>query len=241
MEFTVKCPDCGKELKVTVEDKEVEKTEIIRKTSTPITWKEISEKIKAGKAKEFLSVGDIIPIKMKDGQTVNAVVADTELFTNVKEGDSPRVAFVIEDCLAERHSMNKMCVNKGGWRNSEMRKYLNTKIYNLLPDDPKEVIAERTIIQNIDGKKLSSTDKLWLLSATEVGHDYETDEGENRFSLFKDERSRVKQVNGETTWCWLRSPSATYDNAFCSVGASGEVGCWYYANNEYGVAFGFLV
>ena len=241
MEFTVKCPDCGKELKVTVEDKEVEKTEIIRKTSTPITWKEISEKIKAGKAKEFLSVGDIIPIKMKDGQTVNAVVAETETYTCVKDGDSPRVVFVIEDCLSERHAMNKTYTNKGGWRDSEMRKYLNTKIYNLLPDDLKEVIAERTIIQNINSEKLSSTDKLWLLSMTEVGRDYETDEGENRFSLFKDERSRVKQVNGETAWYWLRSPGATSDAAFCNVGTSGEVEYWHDAGGECGVAFGFLV
>lgn len=234
MEISIKCPDCGKTLKVTVVAEETPKTEIIRRLSTPTTWDEISEKIKAGKAREFLSVGDVVPFTMKDGQTANAVVAEIDPY-----GEN-EVAFVIEDCLDESHVMNEEYTNAGGWRDCDMRKYLNSEIYDLLPDDLKAVITDRTITQEKDGEELTSTDKLWLLSLTEVGEDCETDKGDVRFSLFKDERSRVKQQSGETVWYWLRSPLASSSTAFCDVGNGGGA----YASNanrSFGVAFGFLI
>lgn len=235
MEVTIKCPDCGKTLKVTVVAEETPQTEIIRRVSAPTTWEEISEKIKTGKAREFLSVGDVVPFTMKDGQTVNAVVAEIDPY-----GEN-EVAFVIEDCLDERHVMNEEYTNAGGWRDCEMREYLNSTVLALLPDDLKAVIADRTITQEKDGEVLTSTDKLWLLSLTEVGEDYETDKGDVHFSLFKDERSRVKQQDGETVWYWLRSPYAAGSAYFCSVGANGGAGNTSGANFSSGVAFGFLI
>lgn len=234
MEISIKCPDCGKTLKVTVVAEETPQTEIIRRVSTPTTWDEIAGKIKAGKAREFLSVGDVVPFTMKDGQTVNAVVAEINPY-----GDN-EVAFVIEECLDERHVMNKEYTNAGGWRDCDMRKYLNGEILDLLPDDLKAVIADRTITQEKDGKELTSTDKLWLLSLTEVGEDYENAKGDVHFSLFKDKRSRVKQQDGETIWYWLRSPDAASSAAFCFVATSGTSGNTS-ANYYNGVAFGFLV
>ena len=236
MEISIKCPDCGKTLKVTVVAEETPQTEIIRRVSTPTTWDEIAGKIKAGKASEFLSVGDIVPFTMKDGQTVNAVVAEIDPY-----GDN-EVAFVIEECLDESHVMNEEYTNAGGWRDCDMRKYLNGEILDLLPDDLKAVIADRTITQEKDGEELTSTDKLWLLSLTEVGEDYETDKGDVHFSLFKDERSRVKQQSGETVWYWLRSPNAANSTNFCGVNATGTANNGNAdANSSTGVAFGFLI
>ena len=235
MELTINCPDCGKTLKVTVVAEDAPRTEIIRKVATPTTWQEIAEKIKSGKAREFLSVGDIVPFEMKDGQKVNAVVAEIDPY-----GEN-EVAFVIEDCISNRHSINKSGSNTGGWRDCEMRKYLNTTIYDLLPDDLKEVIAERTIKQTENDEDLISKDKLWLLSCNEVGLEYDTtDKDDVHFSLFKDERSRIKQQDGETTWYWLRSPNPDYSISFWCVYTSGD---GYYINvgNSYGVAWGFLV
>lgn len=235
MELTIKCPDCGKTLKVTVTAEDTPKTEIIRQVSTPTTWDEITEKIRAGKAREFLSVGDTVPFTMKDGQTVNAVVAEIDPY-----GEN-EVAFVIEDCLAESHVMNEEYTNAGGWRDSDMRKYLNDDVYNLLPDELKAVISDREIKQIKDGEELTSTDKLWLLSLTEVAEEYETDKDDVHFSLFKDERSRVKQQDGETAWYWLRSPLASNSTSFCGVSNFGGAYNSYAASNSNGVAFGFLV
>lgn len=195
MEGTIKCPGCGKTLKVTVVAEETPQTEINRRVSVPTTWEEISEKIKTGKARDFLSVGDIVPFTMKDGQTVNAVVAEIDPY-----GEN-EVAFVIEDCLDESHVMNEEHTNAGGWRDCDMRKYLNNEIYNLLPDGLKTVITDRTIKQEKDGEEITATDKLWLLSRTEVSDYYKTDKGDVHFSLFKDARSRIKQL-GDCSVCY---------------------------------------
>lgn len=233
MELTIKCPDCRKTLKVTVTAEDTPKTEIIRQVSTPTTWDEITEKIRAGKAREFLSIGDTVPFTMKDGQTVRVVVAEIDPY-----GEN-EVAFVIEDCLTESHVMNEEYTNAGGWRDSDMRKYLNKDVFDLLPDELKAVIADREIKQIKDGEELTSTDKLWLLSLTEVAEEYETDKDDVHFSLFKDERSRVKHQDGETAWYWLRSPGASSSSNFCYVGNGGSASD--YTAASYGVAFGFLV
>lgn len=235
MEITIKCPDCGKSLKVTVVSEDNPQTEIIRRVSKPVTWAEISEQIKQGKARELLSVGDVVPFIMKDGQHVNAVVAEIDPY---RENE---VAFVIEDCLRDLHYMNEKCTNKGGWLDSDMRKYLNNTIFNLLQEDLKSVIADRTIRQVKDGRELVSTDKLWLLSSTEIGYDYSTDKNDVHFSLFTDERSRVKQVDGETQWYWLRSQLATGSTGFCIISGIGGSDTSANASTAYGVAFGFLI
>jgi hypothetical protein len=137
--------------------------------------------------------------------------------------------------------MNEDCTNEGGWSNSAMREYLNVDIYNLLPDDLKDIIKERKISQIQDGEEYTSIDKLWLLSRTEVfGGDYDTDSNDVHFPLFCDERSRVKQVDSETYWYWLRSPIASSSTSFCIVyngGGANNSGASYSG----GVAFGFLI
>lgn len=206
--------------------------EIIKRTATPITWKEVKELVEKGQHKAFFEVGDVIPVELKDGQNVRFVVA--ELFDD-------SIAFVTEDCLKDRYFMNERWTNKGGWRDSAMRKYLNSEIYDLLPDELKAVITDRTIKQEQGGEELVSTDKLWLLSRTELtGSHYSADKEDVHFSLFKDERSRVKQVDGETWWYWLRSPLASNSTNFCYV-SSGGVASNGNASSSDGVAFGFLI
>lgn len=183
---------------------------------------------------QFLFVGDEISFKLKDGTPVTFVVAH---FNPYGEG----VALVLKDCLPDRHAMNDSWTNAGGWRDSEMRKYLNSEIYELLPDDVKAAIKERTIIQKHKGKTYESKDKLWLLSRTELEGEYSTDVDDVHFDLFKDERSRVKQIDDETWWYWTRSPVAGGSGYFVYVYTGGSSTGNGSANNSNGVAFGFLI
>lgn len=234
MELTVKCPDCGKTLKVTVTTENEPQTEIIRKISTPTTWGEIATLIRAGKARKFLSIGDAVPFTMKDGQTVKAIV------TEINPYNENEVAFVIEDCLTKNHIMNEKRTNTGGWRYSDMRKYLNKDVFNLLPNELKAVIADREIKQIENGEELISTDKLWLLSLAEIAEDgYKVDKDDVHFSLFKDERSRVKQQDGKTAWYWLRSPNTSTTSFRVITGSGNAISSS--VSNLNGVAFGFLI
>ena len=227
MQVSIKCPDCGKTLKVTVTTEETKKMKMIKQVLKETTWSEIAEQIKSGKVKEFLSVEDKIPFELKNGQKVCAVVAAVDHY------NKNEVIFTFEDCIA-RHSMNENNTNIGGWKDCKMREYLNNDIYDLLPDDLKEIIKERKIIQRIKDKEYISTDKLWLPSCTELGYKYSVDVDDVQFPLFKDEKSRIKQIDGETVWWWERSPIANNSNYFYIVYYNGY-SYNYYANYSNGV------
>lgn len=229
MEIKIKCPDCGKMLKVTVETEKAPKVQLARKETYETTWEDVVSH------KESLSVGDEIMCQLKNGEVVYAVVAAINPY-----GDN-EVAFVFKDCIGEDAEMNDECTNKGGWRDSKMRGYVNGEIYDLLPDDLKAIIKPRTIKQKMDGEELMSEDKLWLLSYTELfGGDYSVDEGDVHFPLFDTEGSRVKMNDEGVTWCyWTRTPSANSTTIFRYVYSDGSY-INYTAGNSYGVALGFL-
>ena len=189
------------------------------------TWKDIAEACKTGKAAETLNVGDIISIVLKNDENMRIAVAGINTYAENE------VVFAFKDILSEEHYMNKHCTNEGGYEASDMAAYLDTEIFNLLPDDLQEVIKERR------------GHKLWLFSRREVfGEDgrYICPEEDVFLPYYKDAENRVKTRDGETDWWWLASPGAAITTIFAFVNFSGHsVGN--YANNSFGVAPGFCI
>lgn len=211
----------------------------IRKTITSeIEWNTIKKAQADGKLQELLQVGDELDITLKTGEelTVQAV------------GTTERgLIFLLKDCMKGEHGMNKRMTNKGGWRDSEMRLWLNETIIHMLPDELREMIVPRRIVQTMDGERLESEDKLWLPSFTEMfgkegAEDWApADTDETQLELFSTERSRVKERPGNGTWWyWLRSPHGSNSAAFCIVVSSGTASCGV-ASRARGVAFGFCL
>lgn len=166
----------------------------IRKTITSeIEWNTIKKAQADGKLQELLQVGDELDITLKTGEelTVQAV------------GTTERgLIFLLKDCMKDEHGMNKRMTSKGGWRDSEMRLWLNETIIRMLPDEMREMIVPRRIVQTMDGERLESEDKLWLPSFTEMfgkegAEDWApADTDETQLELFSTERSRVKERPG---------------------------------------------
>lgn len=166
----------------------------IRKTITSeIEWNTIKKAQADGKLQELLQVGDELDITLKTGEelTVQAV------------GTTERgLIFLLKDCMKDEHGMNKRMTNKGGWRDSEMRLWLNETIIHMLPDELREMIVPRRIVQTMDGERLESEDKLWLPSFTEMfgkegAEDWApADTDETQLELLSTERSRVKERPG---------------------------------------------
>ena len=227
MEISIKCPDCGKTLKVIITD-EANKIKNIKSFTKETNWSEIAKQIKSGKAKENFAIGDKIPFTLKNGSNVCAVVAAIEPY------NKNEVIFCFDDCIS-RYNMNEHSINKGGWRDCEMRKYLNTEIYDLLPDELKSVISYRTIVQSIDDDAYISVDKLWLPSKTELGGESNVDIDDVKFPLFNDEKSRVKQIDGEPVCWWERSPYLSHSTTFWIINHSGGYYTVASAPNTYGV------
>lgn len=210
----------------------------IRKTTTAeIDWNAIKKAQADGKLQELLQLGDELDITLKTGEELTVQVADTK----------EHMKLVLKDCMKDERSMNKKPTNKGGWRDSDMRLWLNETIFHMLPDELQEIIVPRHIVQTVDGETLKSEDKLWLPSFTEMlGEETAkgwapADTGETRMELFATERSRVKEMPGKGTWWyWLRSPRGSSSTDFCIVISDGYAD-YYNASNSRGVAFGFCL
>lgn len=202
--------------------------------SIECTWDDLKTAITEGTDKELIHSGDTIPVELKNGEKV--------LF-DVARDESGKVFFVLHDCLDDERSMNSRNTNKGGWRDSVMRKYLNKTIYSLLPDDLQAAIAPTKIVQTIEGEQVETEDKLFLLSYTQVfGKSRYFDEPEDtQLDIFKTERGRVKEcADHGTWWWWLRSPASSASTTFMHVGNGGGSGS-NFAGNSFGVAFGFCL
>lgn len=211
----------------------------IRKTITSeIEWNTIKKAQADGKLQELLQVGDELDITLKTGEALTAQAAGT-----TENG----LRFVLKDCMKDMRRMNKRMTNKGGWRDCEMRLWLNETIFHMLPDELQEIIVPRHIVQTVDGETLESEDKLWLPSFTEMfgkenAEDWApADTDETQLELFATERSRVKEVLGNGTWWyWLRSPYGSISAIFCYVNSCGGANCDG-AGCAFGVAFGFCL
>lgn len=191
-----------------------------------ITWKDIAEACKTGKAAETLNVGDIISIVLKNGENMRIAVAGINTYTENE------VVFAFKDILSKEAPMNEEYTNEGGYEASGMAAYLDTEIFGLLPDDLQEVIKERC------------GHKLWLFSRREVfGEDgrYICPDEDVQLPYYKDLENRVKTRNGDTDWWWLASPSAAHTVNFAYVTSYGHSNGHYHAFYSLGVAPGFCI
>ena len=206
---------------------------ITRRFSSRSKWGEVAKILAAGND-GYLSVGDVITDKLKNGEEFSVeVVALNPYAQNT-------AAFVFKD-LPERYMMNDVATNRGGWKDSKMRRHLREELFALLPDDLQAVIKERTIKQKLNGVVVTTLDKLWLLSRTEVfGGTYEPDVDDVQFEWFKKRAHRIKFFAEELWSWWLRSPAGGSSNYFTGVGNGGGSNTGG-AGGNYGVAPGFII
>lgn len=204
---------------------------ITRKTESPISWAEIGEAVKAGRAAEILSVGDEIAETLTTGEQVVIVVAGIDIYAK------NQVIFSLKDCLAEEYRMNKEWTNKGGWPACDMRRHLIWDVFPTLPDDLKAVITPRTLTTD-DG---DCEDSIWLFSEREIfGEGWcDGDPGDKQIPYYETPANRIK-CDGDPTWWWERSPYAADSANFCSVD-SGRSKRRSIASSSCGVCFGFCI
>ena len=154
-------------------------------------------------------------------------------------GESSETAcgFVVEfaDIITTQEFSSSM-TNVGGWRDSELRTYVNGTIYNALPSDLQNVISTTKVISGhgptTGETNFETQDKLYLLNAQEVWstNDYDTSVGTSKqLDYYKNQgvptssyAGAIKQYNGSSSAWWLRSAisSGTYD--FLSVASDGD-------------------
>ena len=181
---------------------------ITRKRTEETNWDCIRALVRSGD----LNVGDEIADELLTGEKITYVVANI----------SPEeVYFISKDCLNQRVQWNAGDLNAGGFKDSDVCRFLNETVWNMLPEELREVISERECLQIVDGEESRFSLKLWLPSEYEVFEDdwaSEVKEGQ-QFEIFKDTRNRIKGAS----W-WLLSVCSGSSSHACYVYGRGFAG-----------------
>ena len=151
---------------------------------------------------------------------------------------------------SSKHRMNPSNSNNeegtgtiGGWDKSEMKSYLYNDVWPLIPSEWRDVIKEvkkYSRIFNTSGQaenNVLTNEKIWLLSTREVnGSTSHETLGPCYNFAFVDQNSRIRKVGSSADYWWLRSADSASDFACVNYHGSWD---YNYANNRYGVGFGY--
>ena len=221
-------------------------------------WATIAANVKAGSTNQY-NIGDTKEVDL--GELGTHKVRISNMSACESETSETACGFVVEFAdIITNQKFNSTNTNVGGWRDSEMRTYVNGTIYNALPNDLQNVITTTKVISghgdNAGETNFETQDKLYLLSGHEVYEDVE----DNQISIYDTSHNNTKQLDyyknqGVTTssyavtikqkdginseW-WLRSAHPGRATAFLGVGRADG---WYIddANRSYGVSPAFRI
>ncbi len=183
---------------------------------------------------------------LKVGDEIHDMIRDIPMTYQVAEITETEVHFVSKEVFPARVAWNMNVRTKGGFKDSDLRRFLEEKLWDLLPDSMRDVISEREVIQIIDGEEERYKLKLWLPTEYEVfGEAYWNEEAEGQqFSLLKDPANRVKCIAGEEEYCranwWLLSVASGYSTSACLVSSLGGANGGN-ASNEFRVPLCFTI
>ena len=218
---------------------------------TDDSWSTIVAAVQSGNTSNY-NVGDTKEIDMGNLGTHTLRIANksTPVECSTEGFSQTACGFVLEFAdMITTHRMNPLDYsgngNIGGWSASEMRTYVNSDIYNVLPTELKNGIINTTVVSghgNKDSNNFTSTDKLYLLSSHEVWEDVDgnTNSGIDCWdTAYNNTRQldyyssqnvttsnysgAIKQNNGSNSYWWsLRSAHFNSSGYFYCVNSDGE-------------------
>ena len=206
-------------------------------------WSTIINAIQTGNTSAY-HVGDTKTVELGNSlgtHTLRIANTTTPAECSTEGFSQTACGFVLEfaDTITT-HNMNSTDTNVGGWPASELRTYVNTDIYNALPEILRNAIVNTTIVSghgSTTGEtNFVTTDKLYLLSTHEVWE--EVDGNANYDTAYNNTRQMdyyasqgvtsssysgaIKQYSGSYSWWWLRSAGSYDIYNFHSVGGNGS-------------------
>lgn len=201
------------------------------------SWEQIIAAITYGTARQRYKVGDTKALDLGELGVIHMQLAGFDLDERADGGGMAATTWIALELLPEGHVMNENGSSEGGWRDSDLRAYLNEVVYEAIPEAVRERLVCVTKVQyELTEQADNETDEwIWIPDRHELlGEDALYDE------LFGDSYlSRVKQhQEGSSAWWWLRSAYTGY--AFCAVNSNGNYS-YTGAGARGGVAIGFCL
>ena len=216
------------------------------------SWKTIVKAVQENNISKY-NVGDTKEIDMGEYGTHTVRISNTSTPSECSTSGFSQTAcgFVLEfEDIITNHVMNDAVTNVGGWPASSMYTFVNTDIYNAIPEELRNGIIDTTVVSGhgsaSEEANFTSTDKLYLLSGTEVYSDLgATDDTTSNLTKQLDYYANIGVTSGisflnamkNDAW-WLRSADCSNTVSFNSVDGDGSWGS-VFVNNISGVSPAF--
>ena len=168
-------------------------------------------------AKHEPSLGDQLMITLKDGRKAMFILTQID-------GDCYR--FDSRDCVGSS-AWNDKDDNSGGYPGSKVKQYVDNDLWELLPDELKEIIVPTVRKCKVGDEEIEFRAELFLPAASEI---FEPDNcyGDKgiyeQMEYYKDTRNRIRldaENPNETDWYWTQSTSGGYSTSACYVSSDG--------------------
>ena len=175
-----------------------------------------------------VEVGATVSCELTDGTPAEFVVTDVT---------DQYVRFETRNFIGGEVEWNEQDTNKGGYPDSDIRGYIDSTIWDLLPEDLQEVISDvDREWKDKDGNCGTYTTKLFLPAASEV-FDEDSCYGDKglykQLDYYKDARNRIRvDEDGDTRVYWLASVGSGSSTAACTVNHSGTASNWNASNSN---------
>ncbi|MBD9115445.1 hypothetical protein EGP95_06700 [bacterium] len=227
---------------------------------TPISfesdsWTTIAANVRAGNTSKY-NVGDTKEVDLGTFGTHTVRISNMSACANGETSETA-CGFVVEFAdIITKQKFNSTKTSVGGWKDSELRTYVNGTIYNALPSELQNVISLTKVISghgSTSGEtNFETQDKLYLLNAQEVwnGNLFDTSVGTSRqLDYYKKQgvtkdnyAGAIKQYNGSNDYWWLRSARCYGTTYFLTAENSGSgLSSFDNANNSNGVSPAFRI
>lgn len=180
------------------------------------------------KAKAAMDAGTKFSTKLTDGKTLEYRIVGINHDDLADGSGKAGLTFEATNSALGYQKMNATNTNAGGWEKSELRGRLNSgDLWSLLPAElQSKVKAVKKLTDNQGGGKAgtptATTDKVFLLSATEVWGDMQSDG--TQYEYYKSKGVTTSNYSGASSslYHWTRSVHPSYSTLFRCVGDSGD-------------------
>lgn len=207
------------------------------------SWDQIIAAVNDGTYSTKYAVGNYKSLDLGSEGVVIMQIAAFDADTLSDESGNAHITWIAGTLLANRYIMKDGATNNNGWAECDMRNYLANNIWALIPSNVQNSIVEvyKSYYDYTTGSTLYCADKLWLPSYREVGIGEDAEEyGAIYDELFTDQDSRIRTLNGNPEYWWLRSAPLKGSTYFYAISNNGGY-ARYYSNSTYHILLGFCM
>lgn len=166
-----------------------------------------------------LEIADYATIEMEgvlEGTTLHFELAGIDTYYGYSTDNKHSLDFVVREVVM-KHRMHETNNTIGGLETMELYTYLQTTIWNCLPQEWRDVISPKKVLLENKSAKHSAdwawkSLNLWFLADIELfGYQSWSQKGYGsgnfkQYPLFRSERHLIKKFNGSDWWYWLIQP-----------------------------------